>query len=135
MYYASKYHGAESIDTSSSYYRLGDCFLAQGNVESSLALFDKVVDIWYKYLSALHAGTNKEEQILSEEILSDGHDQLTRVLNSRVQLLGENHIAVGEAAYTLGLFDYFLLGSSRVAEELVQRALTIYVDQHGEQNA
>ena len=29
-------------------------FLAQGNVECSLAFFDKVVDIWYKYLSQLN---------------------------------------------------------------------------------
>jgi hypothetical protein len=28
-------------------------FLAEGNVEGSLAFFDKVVDIWFKYLNAM----------------------------------------------------------------------------------
>lgn len=54
VYHASRVYGAESIVASIGYFRLGDVFLAQGNVECALAFFDKVVDIWYKYLSELH---------------------------------------------------------------------------------
>jgi tetratricopeptide (TPR) repeat protein len=52
--YASKALGADSAITSIGYFRMGDVFLAQTKVESALAFFDKVVDIWFKYLSALH---------------------------------------------------------------------------------
>ena len=52
--YSSKALGADSAVTSLGYFRLGDVFLAQTKVECALAYFDKVVDIWFKYLSALH---------------------------------------------------------------------------------
>jgi hypothetical protein len=52
--YSSKAFGADSAITSLGYFRLGDVFLAQTKVECALAYFDKVVDIWFKYLSALH---------------------------------------------------------------------------------
>jgi tetratricopeptide (TPR) repeat protein len=54
IFHASRCVGAESVAASLGYFRLGDVFLAQGNIESALAFFDKVVDIWYKYLSAVH---------------------------------------------------------------------------------
>ena len=52
--FSSKAHGPDSAITSMGYFRLGDVFLAQTKVECALAYFDKVVDIWFKYLSALH---------------------------------------------------------------------------------
>jgi len=62
IYYASKCYGAESLVTSLGFFRLGDVFLAQGNMEAALAFFDKVVDIWYKYLCELQQDTyNKIE--------------------------------------------------------------------------
>jgi tetratricopeptide (TPR) repeat protein len=54
VFYSAKCFGAEAIATSGGYYSLGAVFLTQGSVESALAYYDKVVDIWYKYLSALH---------------------------------------------------------------------------------
>lgn len=60
VYYAACAFGAESVASSIGYFRLGDVFLGQGNVESALAFFDKVVEIWYKYLSTMHNNaTNK----------------------------------------------------------------------------
>mmetsp|Transcript_2991 Transcript_2991/g.5094 ORF Transcript_2991/g.5094 Transcript_2991/m.5094 type:complete len:404 (+) Transcript_2991:50-1261(+) len=62
VYHASRCYGAESIVSSIGYFRLGDVFLAQGNVECALAFFDKVVDIWYKYLSELHQGDKSVQE-------------------------------------------------------------------------
>ena len=68
------------------YFKLGDCFLGEGNVESSLALFDKVVDVWYKFLSNIYLlssqGVSGEENAaalinnLSEEQITEGNMQI-----------------------------------------------------------
>lgn len=153
VYYSSRYFGAESIVSSIGYYRLGDVFLAQGNVECSLAFFDKVVDIWYKYLSQLNqspiihlaipAPTNPSEmqivpiveslvtEQLTEENLAEGRSQLEIIFDHRKRLLGNSHIATGEVQYTLGLYEFFLLGNESMAESFVLSALHAYEMQLG----
>lgn len=61
VYFSTRCFGAESIGASSGYYRLGEVFLAQGKTENALAFFDKVVDIWYKYLSGIFAKVESGE--------------------------------------------------------------------------
>lgn len=157
VYYASRFYGAESIVSSIGYFRLGDVFLAQGNVECALAFFDKVVDIWYKYLSELHqadeeavlldgtaaaagkksvlrAGTQPEavtSEQLTDENLAEGRNQLEMVFEHRKRLLGQAHIATGEVQYTLGLFEFFLLFNETLAEGLIGSALSTYEMQLG----
>ena len=151
IYHAACCYGAEAIPTSIGYFRLGDIFLGLGNVESALAFFDKVVDIWYKYLSALHAaatdGTesnahdlNLHEKNLeraahrdhiSDESLADGHGQLQQVLETRRRLLGAVHIATGEAQFTLGLFELYLIGNIDAANAYVSSAQISYESQLG----
>jgi tetratricopeptide (TPR) repeat protein len=153
IYFSARCFGAEAIATSIGYFRLGDVFLAQGNVESALAFFDKVVDIWYKYLSALHtsvetgtfvapstgpafrslAADDPSAQLeqLSEEHLADGRSQLEQILDTRRKLLGAAHIATGEAQFTLGLFEFLLLGNDTMAESFMQQAHRAYELQLG----
>jgi tetratricopeptide (TPR) repeat protein len=142
IFYLSRFQGAESVDTSVGYYRLGDVFLAQGFVENALAFFDKVVDIWFKYLSALHdpAEPNndivipKELESLSEEQLADGAYQLKQIHDSRKNLLGPKHIATGEVEYTIALFEFFLVGNDSRAMELMESAHNIYITSLGEKH-
>lgn len=142
IFYMSRFQGAEAVDTSVGYFRLGDVFLAQGFVENALAFFDKVVDVWFKYLSALHdpAEPNndivipKELESLSEEQLADGASQLKQIHDSRRNLLGPNHIATGEAEYTIALFEFFLVGNDSKALELMESALSTYVTSLGEKH-
>jgi len=146
VFYSSRCYGAEAVATAPGYFRLGDSFLAQSNVENALAFFDKVVDIWYKYLSALQAnsetgavpkdggdrpsgGDSPEE--LGEDQLADGKDQLEQILDRRRKLLGDTHIASGEVMYTLGLFHFFLLSDGATAETLISTAMTTYEQQLG----
>ena len=148
VYYSACSFGAESIASSLGYFRLGEVFLGQGNMESALAFFDKVVDIWYKYLSTMHnnavAKAENEnnsmsqggemivsdcavepsavvEQLehLSEEYLADGYSQLEQILEIRRRLLGAVHIATGDVQFTLGLFELYLLGNEEVSETFV----------------
>lgn len=153
IYYASKCYGAESIATSLGFFRIGDVFLAQGNMECALAYFDKVVDIWYKYLCELQQGhaeskvgdflsrtgsstkndklSNVTAEQLTQENLIEGRSQLDAVFEHRKRLLGNGHIATGEIQYTLGLFEFLLLGNETVAETFIVAALQAYEMQLG----
>ena len=144
IYFSSRFYGAEAIQTSSGYFRLGDCFLAQGNVESALALFDKVVDVWYKYLSNVHLMTIQGDQggqsaaelvnSLGDESIADGKVQIEKIVDTRSRLLGADHIATGESHYTFGLFQFFLMGQTRLAEVHLNKAYGTYEAQFGEQH-
>jgi tetratricopeptide (TPR) repeat protein len=152
VYCSSNHNGPESIATSMGYFRLGDVFLAQASIDSALAFFDKVVDIWFKYLSAMHQSKAPEYALrplkddvktlsptitfeeLSEEFIADGQHQLVQILDHRRRILGGRHIAVGEVEYTLALFYFFLLHDLRKAEEYIINALEVYYQQFGEQN-
>lgn len=144
IYFSSRFYGAESIQTSVVYFQLGDCFLAEGNLESALALFDKVVDVWYKFLSNIQLlstqGGKSEEAAaalingLTDEQLMEGNMQIEKVLETRGRILGPEHIATGEAEYTVGLFEYFMLGNPVQAEGRIVNALRAYQTQLGEQH-
>jgi hypothetical protein len=73
-----------------------------------------------------------ELESLSEEQLSDGRSQLDQILDTRKQLLGVNHIATGEIEYTIGLFEFFLLGNESNAEIFMSSALATYKSSLGE---
>jgi prefoldin subunit 5 len=45
--------------------------------------------------------------------------------------LGSHHIASGEVQYTLGLFEFFLLGNEMTAELFVSSAYKIYASKLG----
>jgi len=161
IYYSSRVHGAESIATSIGYFRLGDVFLALSFPENAMAFFDKVVDIWYKYLSSLltkvestvGAGIGgpggslslvsiqqqqqvqmNDLEVLNEENMSEGRGQLQAILEHRKNILGPEHIATGEVLFTLGTFDFFLLGNHSIAEDNIQTALSIYGNQLGNEH-
>lgn len=137
VYFSSRTFGAESVQTSSGYYRLGDIFLAQGLKESALAFFDKVVDIWYKFLLGLMkvadmpmaasvADSSALKDTLSAEDFADGLFQLTQVLRVRESVIGEKHIATGEVLYTLGLFHFLYKNDVDNAIEFTDRAHGVY---------
>lgn len=93
-------------------------------MESSLAFYDKVVDIWYKFLASVRADASLAKNV-GEAQLSEGMDMLTRVLNTRVNLLGETHIAtVGDPAGSrlcYGTHSYCFMCSPRKLRELFGR--------------
>lgn len=149
IYYASKCYGAESIATALGFYRLGDVSLAQGDMEPALAFFDKVVDVWYKYLCELQSGNassdsrfnpadQKADKLssitatqLTEDNLADGRSHLEAIFEHRKRLLGNGHIATGEVQYTLGLFEFLLLSNETMAENFIVAALQTYEMQLG----
>lgn len=150
IFYSSRDSGPETIATSMGFYRLGEVFLIQGNIDPALAFFDKVVDIWYKYFTNLHRSldptfkmlplklaetktfaSNTTLEELNDEVISDGRRQLEHIFENRRRILGAKHIAVGEAQYTIGVFEYFLLNNLDLAEECITGASAVYENQLG----
>lgn len=139
IYHASRCYGAESIVSSIGYFRLGDIFLAQGNVECALAFFDKVVDIWYKYLSELHRADKTaggdvpllddqsgiiSEQSASKKINLGAGTQPEPVTN---QQLTDENLAEGRNQLEM-VFEHRrrLLGNGHIATGEVQYTLGLF---------
>lgn len=143
--------GPESLDAADAYFYLAETFAAQGRAEASLALFDKVVDCWYKRLvesrpilspasggggAGGSGGVDGAEGIEAPEVrgqptLASGMSRTTvlealqklaRIAAIRETTLGADHIACGEAHFTEAL----LLWSSNQLES-AERALEIAV--------
>lgn len=131
IYYSSLEIGPEHIDTAGGYYYMASVFLLQDKVEHALACFDKVVDIWYKFLLNLRAHPNEKiSDYLGEAQIGEATEMLRKILDTRTRFLGHDHIATGEAAYTLGI----LLQTTNVFAESKQyylQALSIYEQQLG----
>ncbi|ETN08490.1 hypothetical protein PPTG_12263 [Phytophthora nicotianae INRA-310] len=98
--------------------------------DSALAMLDKVVDIWYRFL------TNPPEDTAAWMLehrrlrIQEASSMLQQIVSIRQNLLGAKHVATGEVQYTLGLL-YLFLGDHIQAKAFVKQALDIYVDALG----
>eukprot|EP00644_Phytophthora_capsici_P007351 jgi/Phyca11/112146/e_gw1.21.238.1 len=101
--------------------------------DSALAMLDKVVDIWYRFL------TNPPEDtaawMLEHQRLrvQEASTMLQQIVTIRQNLLGAKHVASGEVLYTLGLL-FLFLGDHTQAKAFVKQALDIYVDALGSEH-
>lgn len=128
VYYSSLRVGPEHIDTSGGYYQLANVFYAMNKIESALAMYDKVVDIWYRCLAALLA--KDAAHPLSEAKGHAGVEMLKVILARREECAGETYIATGEAHYILGLLLQYC-GDPKSAQKHIRTALGIYENQLG----
>lgn len=103
-------------------------------MEHALALYDKVVDIWYKFLINLrHRPDESISDYLSEAHTGEAVEMLKNVLETRKKYLGSQHIATGEGAYCLGILKH-ITGFDEDARALYKQALVIYERQLGPDN-
>lgn len=130
VYWTSLAFGPENVRTSVGYFNLACVFDAQHRVEAALALYDKVVDIWYKYLSAVRVA-GEEADKLSETQCEEALQMILKILDVRKQFLGENHIATGEAFFTLGLLRLLMEREIEVAKQSIVSAHSLYVSHLG----
>ena len=85
-----------SVHTASGYYHLAQIFTRLHQLENSLAFFDKVVEIWYKFLANVRNKADEQMDDLSETQLMEATEQLKQILEMRKKFLGVDHIATGE---------------------------------------
>lgn len=128
VYYSSLEMGPEHPDTARGYFHMATIFYMKREVEHALALFDKVVDCWYKYL----LGTGDEGMGMSEAQLQEARGMLQFVADRREKFLGERHIATGEVQYTLALLLIGMNSDHETSLKYVKNALSIYREQLGD---
>ena len=124
VYYASLEVGPEHVDTAGGYYHMANIFYSQNQIENSLAFYDKVVDVWYKFLASVRNNTENIDT-LGEAQIAEAMEMLKEILKTREKFLGDGHIATGEARYTLGLL-YLFVGDTAKAIDHISIASSIY---------
>ena len=132
-YYCALQVGPDHIDATPPYFHMASIFAAQDNVEAALAFFDRVVDSWFKYLVAATSAGDAASEVPGSK-LQAASDMLHVAATSRRQLLGDEHVAVGEAYFTLALLHAWQ-GQHEAALGHGEQALTVYRgafgDEHG----
>jgi hypothetical protein len=134
VYYSSLQNGPEHLETSSGYFYMANVFLLQQHVQNCLAFYDKVVDIWYKFLTKLSSNINEDIfEYLSEAHIDEAFEMLNTIFDARTKCLGAEHIATGEVAYTLAMLNRATAKFGR-ARELYNTALIVYNKHLGEEH-
>lgn len=87
------------------------------------------MDVWYKFLASVRSRAPTLDPLEESEVLH-AMAMIRRVLAVRQQLLGDTHIATGEARYTLGLLHLFI-GEHAAAHRNVDAAAGIYTQHLG----
>ncbi|TMW68153.1 hypothetical protein Poli38472_007825 [Pythium oligandrum] len=143
-YHCSLLFGPEHLYTSELYFCLGQIFSrmqhhdnsqsnTQRNSDNALGMFDKVVDIWYRFL------TNPPEETAAWMLehqrlrIQEATHMLRAIIQIRGKTLGEAHVATGEAIYTQALVLLYL-GDHAPAKKLVREALDVYVANLGQEH-
>jgi len=134
VYYSSLMVGPEHIDTSGGYFQMGNVFYSTNKIEAALAMYDKVVDIWYKCVTQLlSADASFDLPPLGEAKGAEGVEVLSHIRKRREECVGASNIATGESNYVLGLL-YQYLGQVAKAAEHMRLALAIYENQLGSEH-
>ena len=88
------------------------------------------MDVWYKFLASVRSNAG-EIEVLGEAQLAEATEMLREILKTRESYLGENHIATGEARYTIGLL-YLFCGETDTAQRQISSAANIYKEHLGD---
>ena len=132
VYFSSLEVGPEHVDTAAGYFHMANIFSTQNKVENGLAFYDKVVDIWYKFLANVRSNA-QDIDVLGEAQIAEAMDMLKNVWQIREKFLGNEHIATGESRFTLGLL-YLFVGETQAALGHISVARTIYTMHLGDEH-
>jgi tetratricopeptide (TPR) repeat protein len=132
VYFSSLEVGPEHVDTAAGYFHMANIFSSQNRVENGLAFYDKVVDIWYKFLANVRSNA-QDIDVLGEAQIAEAMDMLKSVWQIREKFLGPQHIATGESRFTLGLL-FLFVGETQAALGHISSARAIYTEHLGEEH-
>ncbi|EPY36684.1 zinc finger, MYND domain containing 12 [Angomonas deanei] len=126
-YYLSSLYGPRHIMTTFSYFDLGNVFAAKASMESAMAVYDCIKEIWYTHLTdslsdileqrALYEKLKKYDdevnpfddgyestKALGEDTLADASKMLLGVFSIQQERYREQHPSTCRAEFVLGLF-------------------------------
>lgn len=132
IFHSSLEIGPEHIDTAGGYYHMATIFFSQNEINHALAFYDKVVDIWYKFLVGVRQGKEEIDGV-SEAAVQEAMAMLKNIAGTRERFLGATHIASGEAQYTVGLLHLYT-GELANAKVCVKAAAGVYLEHLGEEH-
>lgn len=128
IYYLSHLHGARSIYTSFSYFDLANVFASKSSMESAMALYDSIKEIWYNFLvtvlsdivekraamrtrryedddaEASEAALHASARAVGSDNLADASKMLYAIMHIQREHYRVNHPSTARAAFVLGMF-------------------------------
>mmetsp|Transcript_22625 Transcript_22625/g.40595 ORF Transcript_22625/g.40595 Transcript_22625/m.40595 type:complete len:374 (-) Transcript_22625:1791-2912(-) len=146
-YYLTILNGPSHVLTSFGYFDLGNVFAAKSNMDSAMAFYEKVKDIWYHHLSKVFElelnAVDPEEDApqlehqspasFGEENLQDGQKMIKGIVGLQTERFGLVHPSTGRAELILGLFFRWIQDDEHSIESLT-RALEIHKRVYGAQH-
>eukprot|EP01006_Ploeotia_vitrea_P057170 TRINITY_DN68156_c5_g1_i6.p1 TRINITY_DN68156_c5_g1~~TRINITY_DN68156_c5_g1_i6.p1 ORF type:complete len:484 (-),score=84.70 TRINITY_DN68156_c5_g1_i6:121-1572(-) len=152
-YYLTLLNGPNHILTSFGYFDLGNVFAAKSNMDSAMAYYEKVKDIWFTHLEKvvvkatqkkrrqIDHGEDDDEEVVEhsnpasfgEENLQDGLKMIRGIVGLQTERFGLVHPSTGRAELILALYHRWI-GDVTHAEESIERALEIHKRVYGAQH-
>lgn len=138
VYHCSIAHGPEHYLTAPGYYYMAGVFLKIERLNSGLAFYDKITEIYFKLLEKISSqraiGVEVyATSILTEAQLFEAEEILFNIYETRKQLLGPDHIATAEAAHTYGMMK-LETDNPDESEKLFREALKTYESELGKEH-
>ncbi|PRP89213.1 hypothetical protein PROFUN_01933 [Planoprotostelium fungivorum] len=131
IYYSSLAMGPEHEGTTGGYYHMGNVFVAQEQYESALAMYEKVVEIWYMTLNeAVRTLEDTNVELIDEAVTAESLQMLQRILKIREEHLGVIHTATAECHHILGLLYRYMRNYEKAREHTV-KALELFTETAG----
>eukprot|EP01012_Entosiphon_sulcatum_P064626 TRINITY_DN93453_c0_g1_i1.p1 TRINITY_DN93453_c0_g1~~TRINITY_DN93453_c0_g1_i1.p1 ORF type:complete len:378 (-),score=66.79 TRINITY_DN93453_c0_g1_i1:111-1244(-) len=131
-YYLTILNGPSHILTSFGYFDLGNVFAANSNMDSAMAFYEKVKEIWYAHLERVATALPDELQFehstptsFGEENLQDGLKMIRGIVGLQTERFGSVHPATGKAELILALY-YAWMDDIGKAGECFERSLEIH---------
>lgn len=144
-YFLTILNGPNHILTSFGYFDLGNVFAAKSNMDSAMAFYEKVKDIWFDHLSlAFKEETGEEDEdappmehktpvSFGEENLQDGLKMIRGIVGLQTERFGLVHPSTGRSELILGLFLRWIEDDQHAMESFA-RALEIHKRVYGAQH-
>ena len=157
-YYLSVMNGPEHVVTSFGYFDIGNVFAAKGNMESAMAFYDKVKDIWHTHLTQALRWTLQQSNAaaaaqgwdgasqptttnvpmgtpteMGEENVQDAAKMLRGILALQTERLTALHPSTTRASYVQGMFLLWVGDTTGALEGMlrtVEACRRLYGDRH-----
>ncbi|KAL7752149.1 hypothetical protein RI367_002192 [Sorochytrium milnesiophthora] len=118
IYYSSVLNGPNDIRVTGGYCQLGQGFWKQGRLAHTKSAFDKVVEIWTRFLDSI---VDSDEQ-LDDAQQAECVQMFATVIEFRAQTSGTNTRGVAEASFTFARIYRMCMGDLAMAFKFAEQA-------------